>query len=71
MPPRGSRVVAVGDLHGDLQQAKKILELMAVADVSGAWIGGDTVLVQTGDVVDRGPNSIDVVRLLDKLKVGR
>lgn len=64
-PPR--RVVAVGDLHGDPDATRAVLRLAGVTDDAGAWIGGDTVLVQTGDVTDRGPDSAGVMRILRDL----
>ena len=39
-----------------------------VADDKGAWIGGATHLVQTGDLVDRGDNSVEVLRLFWRLR---
>jgi hypothetical protein len=42
------RIVAVGDIHGDLPAATKILRRAEVVDLKGQWIGGDTILVQTG-----------------------
>ncbi|CAK0842255.1 unnamed protein product [Prorocentrum cordatum] len=49
------RVVSVGDLHGDFVQTRLILrELGLMPRKKGEWTGGDTVLVQTGDVVDSG-----------------
>ena len=48
---------AVGDIHGDLQKALACLEMAGVlAEDDGhiRWVGGDTVVVQLGDVLDRG-----------------
>ena len=39
-----------------------------VADASGAWVGGTTHLVQTGDLVDRGDDSVAVLRLFWRLR---
>lgn len=51
-------VHAVGDLHGDLDKAVEALKLGRVISVSDegevSWVGGDTVVVQLGDVLDRG-----------------
>lgn len=48
----------MGDLHGDLDKAISALKLAQCIAVSGegvvSWIGGDTTLVQLGDVLDRG-----------------
>lgn len=65
-PPR--HLVAVGDLHGDIENAIAVLRLAGVTDAQGRWTGGETVLVQTGDIVDRGPDSKAVVELLIALQ---
>jgi hypothetical protein len=69
-PPEGTtavRVVAIGDLHGDLEQSLAALRLAGVIDDEGSWSGGSTVLVQTGDTTDRGPDSKGVLDLLRRL----
>lgn len=49
---------AVGDLHGDMEKTVKSLQLARVLSLDrrgrATWVGGDTVLVQLGDVLDRG-----------------
>lgn len=67
-PWDGRRVVAVGDLHGDLDNAVATLAMLGVVDASGHWSGGDAVLVQTGDVVDRGDDSRAVLAWLRQLE---
>jgi hypothetical protein len=64
----GSRVVAIGDLHGDLDQANTALQLAGLIDKHQAWIGAATTLVQTGDLLDRGPQSLALVKLFEDLK---
>lgn len=60
-----SSVCAVGDLHGDLSHALKALALCgAVDEHSGKWIGGTRTIVQTGDVLDRGNESLPLLRHL-------
>ncbi len=54
--PAGPRIVAVGDVHGDLAAFRKILADAGVVDATGGWTGGDAVLVQVGDLIDRGPS---------------
>ena len=50
------RLVAVGDVHGDLPAFKAILAQAGILDKDGAWAGGgDAILVQMGDLIDRGP----------------
>ena len=61
-------LLAIADLHGDLKQAFKALLLAGAMDEQGAWAGGDATLVQTGDMFDRGPESLAVLGLLERLK---
>ncbi|KAH3742814.1 Metallo-dependent phosphatase [Pelomyxa schiedti] len=60
---RPQRVIfAVGDLHGDLEGTKRVLRAIGVmGESTGAWTGGDSVLVQMGDLVDRGDYSMQVL----------
>ena len=62
-----SRIVAVGDVHGDFGQFVTILRQAEVVDAKNRWAGGQTHLVQTGDVLDRGPDSRKVMDLLIEL----
>jgi len=66
------RVVALGDIHGDIGQARRALTIAGVLGDGGdavnpEWIGGDTVVVQVGDVLDRGDDEIAILILLQKL----
>jgi hypothetical protein len=67
-PEEPDRVVAIGDLHGDLDNAVSALRLAKLVDEAGNWSGGRTTLVQTGDTTDRGPDSKAVIDLLDALR---
>jgi len=58
------RIVAVGDVHGDYEQFVTVLRQAGVIDGRARWTGGRTHLVQTGDVLDRGPDSRKVMELL-------
>ncbi len=63
-----SRIVAIGDLHGDHAAFRAIVEAAGVVGPDGAWIGDDAILVQTGDVPDRGPDSLLILRDLIRLQ---
>jgi hypothetical protein len=63
-----SRIVAVGDVHGGFSEFVSVLRLAGVLDEKGSWIAAKTHLVQTGDVVDRGPDSRQVLDLLMRLE---
>lgn len=58
------RVVAIGDVHGDLAAARRALEIAGVLDGDSKWIGGDAILVQTGDQLDRGDDEPEILALL-------
>jgi len=62
------RLVAVGDVHGDCDQLVKCLLATGLIDKQNKWIGGTTHLVQTGDVLDRGPDSKKALDLLMDLE---
>src|SRR5688572_17151939 len=47
--PPAERVVAVGDLHGDLASTREALRLAGAIDETERWIGKKLVLVQVGD----------------------
>ena len=69
--PEGAKLVAIGDVHGDLSVTIKSLKLAGVIPMSTKhyfdtleeareieWIGGNTHVVQVGDQIDRcRPNS--------------
>ncbi|MFL6855431.1 MAG: metallophosphoesterase [Sphingomicrobium sp.] len=68
VPARAQRIVAVGDLHGDYNVWLDIARNAGVIDARNHWIGGKTILVQQGDVFDRGPDSLKIVRHLKALQ---
>lgn len=65
------RIIAIGDLHGDWRKAIGALSTAGVISLDGddevVWTGGDTVVVQLGDVMDRGDHEIAIVKLLRDL----
>jgi hypothetical protein len=62
------RIVAVGDLHGDYQAWLQIARAAGLIDTNGHWSGGKTILVQLGDVTDREPDSLKIIRSLQQLQ---
>jgi hypothetical protein len=62
------RIVAIGDLHGDVEQFVKCLRVAKLVDQRQDWTGGKTHLLQLGDVLDRGPTSRQCLDLLMKLE---
>ena len=57
--PKRKRVIAIGDIHGDWELTLKCLKIAGVINKDCTnekdvkWTGGDTVVVQIGDQVDR------------------
>ena len=63
-----TRIVAMGDLHGDLGATRQALRLAGAIDEKDHWVGGDLILVQTGDQLDRGDQEQAILELLDRLQ---
>lgn len=62
------RIIAIGDLHGDYDAYRAILSAAGLIDEDGKWSGGDTILVQTGDIPDRGPDTKRIIEEIQKLQ---
>ena len=58
------RVLAIGDIHGDFDAFRGILERAGILDAAGRWIAGNTTFVQLGDITDRGAKVRAVMDLL-------
>jgi hypothetical protein len=68
--PQPKRLVAIGDIHGDLQALTGALRLAGVLHAKrDEWIGGRTVVVQVGDLLDRGDDELAILALVRKLQV--
>jgi hypothetical protein len=65
--PVASRIVAIGDLHGDLDATRRALRLAGAVDSTDHWIGGTLIVVQTGDVLDRGDDEQAILDLFTRL----
>jgi len=61
------RLVAVGDIHGDVQKLQAIMRHAGLINNRDQWIAEDTIFVQTGDLVDRGNDIKEILDLLKKL----
>lgn len=63
------RIIVIGDIHGNLEGLVRILNINCLLNKNGNWIQNvNTVLIQVGDVVDRGPYSLECLQLLKKLQ---
>ena len=62
------RIVAIGDLHGDLDAARAALRLAEAIGNEDQWTGGDLIVVQTGDILDRGDDEAEIIQLFQRLR---
>ena len=53
MLPAVSRIVAIGDLHGDMDKTRRAFRVGGLIDEHDRWAGGTTTAVQ----VDRCPRN--------------
>ncbi|NUQ72625.1 MAG: metallophosphoesterase [Polyangiaceae bacterium] len=65
--PGAPRIVAIGDVHGDLAATRAALRLAGAIDESDRWSGGSLVVVQVGDQLDRGDSERAILDLFDRL----
>lgn len=63
------RIVAFGDVHGDLEATRSALRLSGAIDDDDRWIGGELIVVQTGDQLDRGDEEQAILDLFETLRV--
>ena len=57
----------VSDVHGHLADLRAGLLRAGLVDVEDRWAGGDSTLWVLGDLVDRGPDGIGVIRFVRAL----
>ncbi|KAF5829291.1 Metallo-dependent phosphatase-like protein, partial [Dunaliella salina] len=55
--------------YRDFEQGLRTLQLLGAVDESRKWAGGKALLVQLGDLSDRGPNTLKLIDLFEDLKV--
>ena len=61
-------VVVIGEVQGSAATVTKLLTHLGLANAEGHWAGGDTVLVQTGDLMDGGEHVRAVLDLFMRLQ---
>lgn len=62
-----ARLVAIGDVHGDIGALRETLKVAGAIDDNDTWIGGELVVVQVGDQLDRGDDEEEILLLLEDL----
>jgi hypothetical protein len=67
---KADEIFAIGDPHGDFTRLAKLMAGSGIIKKRPArpedakWSAGHAVLVTTGDMIDKGPQALDVLRLL-------
>lgn len=61
-------ITAVADVHGDFDALVALLQHAGLIDAQHQWTAGHAVLVQTGDLLDRGPKPREAMDLLMSLQ---
>ena len=62
------KLIAIGDLHGDYDAYIEVMRETGLIDQKDRWSGGNAILVQTGDIADRGPNSRQIITHIRELQ---
>lgn len=69
---KNQRILAFGDVHGDVVALYKFLQASQLLSKDSTithpiWNGGDSILVQCGDILDRGAEELFCFRILASL----
>lgn len=67
--PAAERIIAIGDLHGDLDAARLVMHKVGIIDENDSWIAANLVVVQTGDQLDRGDQEQELLEFLNRLQI--
>ncbi len=62
------RIIAIGDVHGSYSGLVSIMKEASLINNENRWIGGKALMVQTGDLLDRGSEVHKVLDLLMNLQ---
>lgn len=62
--PAQPRVVAIGDLHSDIDATRRAFQLAGGTDENDEWIGGALNIVQLGDMIGRSDDERQVLDFL-------
>lgn len=66
---KNQTLVVMPDVHGDWERASEVLKVQNILSDKGEWIGGNSIVLFLGDLVDRGFDSLEVIdRIIDLQK---
>ena len=66
--PGVDRLVAIGDVHGDLAKTREAFRAARLTNERDEWIGGTATCVQVGDQLDRGKDEVAILHFLERLR---
>ena len=63
------KIYAIGDAHGNYYSFSAVLICAGIMDPELNWTAGNSIVVQMGDILDRGDSPLEIDRLLDVLAI--
>ena len=67
-PDNAGRIVAIGDIHADINAMRGVFRLAGAIDEQDQWIGGELTVVQLGDMIGRSDDERQVLDLIFDLQ---
>lgn len=65
---RYGALYALSDVHGHYDKVKTVLVAGGLVDTRANWQGGNAILVVVGDMINKGEESVQVLKLFRKLQ---
>ena len=65
---KNKEIIIIGDLHGNKDALIAILKNENVIDKDNNWIPNNKLIIQLGDVIDRGTQSLETLLYLKKIQ---
>lgn len=56
-----NRVIAIGDIHSDINVMQQVFRLAGATNENDEWIGGELTIVQLGDLIGRSDDEREVL----------
>lgn len=56
-----NRVIAIGDIHSDINVMRQVFRLAGATNGNNEWIGGELTIVQMGDLIGRSDDEREVL----------
>ena len=63
-----NRVIAIGDIHSDINVMRQVFRLAGATNENDEWIGGELTVVQLGDLIGRSDDEREVLDFMFAIK---